>query len=1315
LVAKLSRLYFLDILIFIMSNTNLLASLEAISLKRKGGVFNIRGINYQVLYSIDKLLHEFISDNGKNKLFQLEGVEDLDFYTPLEKSSTGEFIQLKRKNESIETDDFVKDILSNLLEVYDVNRESSFLIVSNFYPKGKLQDLVSANKGGKQLSANNYKYWHDKIQNLRKSYSEQTINHFLSKINFIRKVEEDLVKGSLSTLITHYNIVNGNELRFFDALYFHIQTWSIEKKIVTKQDIDSIIQKVSDDISRGVVNHAIRGGWIELIDFDNKGDIISENGYFDGKAAKPIHIAANLPVERPIWENEILDSINNFDVTLIKASSGQGKSTLAWRVAFTLSKQGYSIYELTEIGENLVQDVYLFIESRLVTGIKPIIVIDGLSDALKDWLKLAKKVQILRGVKLLITSREEDWFRYGNGASQLNLKPINITLEEKEAVSIYSIFQKKKKIHGNVSDWRVAWAKVQQNKLLIEYVYLITRGQMIHERMIDQLNTFQNDKHEYSKKGILRLVSVADILNIKLQTTSLLDFVNVKMKFNGDEATLLQSLKNEYHLQIEDREYIEGLHPVRSKHIADILHETLPISSTLIDLLSVIEPQNLTTFLSQAPLMIHSESSKNAFLEKLASVISEKSYEEIVNSIIGIFSSDAHIHWLENKEIYDKVANQGLLLYLSAKVPFNPLPKTHFDFINDYNPMFQQNLDSISDPDMSKSNTILFITSLKKSLDEKPLKEKLKKITYLERWYQRFNLESKLLTTISITNIERYFNTAPVEDLGEIIYVIYLLKPSVYLPFYERNLSKLISKLKIETDTITIEFQEGSLKIRYIVNTQKDINDQSVSRIKTIGYCVPHVENFDVEGIFFPNPFLKNLYSKIGGLKKHGDWKGWLQFDNFITEGNRIWIERIESYYEFETQYEWQKYWVDFRIKIVEWLRQTSRLMETRMSKMAQFDSEIKKYDTLVKVLLNYKKQGRMLRYDENFRKEEVKNDVSIFDKWKSPLENVLNQTFPDAKNEHGWHIYKLNIKNTLNNLPTMQEAFDSICIKTAQYFDTTDLKKQELTTYSYFADLVEFFYDEFHLKNRLVNSPRSEVNVWKNDKLEDIMQEIYEVKVEFELLNIYELLLPKSILVESDYLDSVVLGIRDITVQDFQNDLPYIFEGLKGLSNVKAHFFYLILIDNYNEANKMCFRFSDTFLEEMKSIIAGEKLNFENQLFPVEVSEKIINQLEGIVITENTNENPVKSAIFLLHEVLWRYSEIKKRVPQNDIDVFSWLTKLLNELEKFIHNYLNQLRVETLFYKKYEEIVKQVFAGNLDFDESLCIKYWEEDFVKIH
>lgn len=109
-----------------MDSLQLPASLQAIVAKRKGGVYNIRGINYQILYTIYRLLEEFTTETGVKKVFQLEGIEDLDSYKFNEKSLANEFIQLKCKSDNLSVDDFINQILPNLLEVYDAEPNSSF-------------------------------------------------------------------------------------------------------------------------------------------------------------------------------------------------------------------------------------------------------------------------------------------------------------------------------------------------------------------------------------------------------------------------------------------------------------------------------------------------------------------------------------------------------------------------------------------------------------------------------------------------------------------------------------------------------------------------------------------------------------------------------------------------------------------------------------------------------------------------------------------------------------------------------------------------------------------------------------------------------------------------------------------------------------------------------------------------------------------------------------------------------------------------------------------------------------------------------------
>ncbi len=381
-----------------MLNHPPLKTLESLVNTRKGGVYNIRGIVYQAVYTVYRLLQEFTNDVNDQSTFQLEGVEDLDFYR-LHNSQSGEFIQLKCLDDNWKISQFADKILPNLLEVYDKVRDAHFTIVSNVHLDKNLAELKSL-KFGKTLSEKAFTFWCEKIKALGYTFDEATVRHFLNIISFERKTQDDLLSEIQKILILKFNIVNANESQFIHALFYAVLEWSKQKAIVRKEDVYTVIQDVYDDISRGTVNNAVREGWFSTVSFDNLGDAISTQGYFEGKAAKPIHIAANLPVERPKWEKEIIESIQNFDVTVIKASSGQGKSTLAWRVARAFSRQNYTVYELTEIGVNGVYDAFTFVQSRLRVGILPLIVIDGLNDTLKDWAILAEKTQILRGVNL---------------------------------------------------------------------------------------------------------------------------------------------------------------------------------------------------------------------------------------------------------------------------------------------------------------------------------------------------------------------------------------------------------------------------------------------------------------------------------------------------------------------------------------------------------------------------------------------------------------------------------------------------------------------------------------------------------------------------------------------------------------------------------------------------------------------------------------------------------------------------------------------------------------------------------------------------
>ncbi|MFQ9891014.1 MAG: hypothetical protein ACLRWM_13710 [Streptococcus sp.] len=91
---------------------------------------------------------------------------------------------------------------------------------------------------------------------------------------------------------------------------------------MTKAELDSKIQSVKIDISKGPQNPA--HSWIRKLDY-SKPSIDEGCSFYEGKKATPADIVSGFPIKRPSLEKDVINSICENMVTVIKASSGQGK------------------------------------------------------------------------------------------------------------------------------------------------------------------------------------------------------------------------------------------------------------------------------------------------------------------------------------------------------------------------------------------------------------------------------------------------------------------------------------------------------------------------------------------------------------------------------------------------------------------------------------------------------------------------------------------------------------------------------------------------------------------------------------------------------------------------------------------------------------------------------------------------------------------------------------------------------------------------------------------------------------------------------
>lgn len=1288
--------------------TQIALALLGLFQKRNGGQYALRGFIYQTNYIVWKLLKEFSEDQNDNLVFRPEGIEDLDSYCRISEVVTNVFTQVKCLNDGLDADKFTKDILPNLLGVYECAPESKFKIISNQHVSGKwlgkLKDEIR-DKGA--LQPRTFEHWSAKIRTIKPNFTDDEIEDFLSRIEFERKEESDLISDSLKLLIEFFGVIQGNEQQFHTALFRAVLEWSMQRQEVRKMNILEIIQFTQDERFE---NQALRNGWISEVLFEETKDVIIESAYFEGKPARPYHISANLPVERPDWERQIVSSIQEFDVTVIKSSSGQGKSTLAWQAASAMKAQRFRVYELFECPASGLQDLFLFLKSRLKIGIVPLVVIDGLNKRVEEWSELASRVQELRGVKFLVTTREEDWFRYGNMTSRLFLRPISIELNIKEAEAIFRAFKSRGMVHPSLKTWQVAWDEVKSEKLLLEFVYLITQGKMIRERLSDQLDLMRSEPENHVKKAILRLVALADVLNLRLPTDQLVHYIKSEIGFGGDRNDLFQSLKNEYHIHVEGTAFIEGLHPVRSKHLVDLLHSSIPLVETLVELAPLLEPDSLTDFASRSPRLLLSQNEKERFFQLLAEKVVEMPYSQILNITVGVFGSDAYLHWLENKESYDKISTKGLLFYASSRTPFANIESSILGVFNKFDLGFAANLAAIKQYDISNSNTSFFLKSIHPKLRLNALRPDLDGVFDLERWLERFDISMNLLNKINVETLKNAIKELNVESLSQALRSVFLLNESLYYRFYSECKNELFSKLLQETNTLEIEPSSvETLVISYIVDEEQKINDQSVERLRLISYSLPFYKNYEIKGVYFSNPFLKTLRTSHDESVKNSTWEGWLKNDPFATKANGHWVAVIESEYEFSTHFEWQEYWYEFRKKFLAWIRQASRVLEAAMDNKMDYRKEEIGWREKTKQILEAQGIQKSIRYDYFFTKARFEIIVKNITDWDSKAGTVVFQ-FSKIADENTRRLLPLNARELFENLFKMQAAFDEISLQTGSYFDTSQLVQQEINAHRYFAEITSFYHEKFAVNPRKIFGARQEVKNWINENKIKELKKLEAVKKGFDAALPYELILPNHI-IEDTYYDSVVLGIKEISVSEFDQFGILILENLLGLLELEIGFCYLVLIENNAVFNNRSLRFKRESLQAFKECINGANIELPQPFFlPMPVTSDILNCLSGIQMSPESEEHKRKSEILLLHRALWEYSKIRISLSNLSSDVRK--SQRLEKIADQISSRLNSLRSQPDVFQKYQSLVVGVLSGSLSFDEELCERLFFEDVV---
>lgn len=1274
-------------------------SIQELKESRSGGQNALRGYSYQFLYSCYLLLKSIDMEDS----FQLEGVEDIDHINQKREGKTITHIQLKYSINSQDAS-FMKSVLKNFLEAYLIDSNRSFKLVYDFQVKrGKLNKLFDSN-----MEEDDVVYWKNVISDIQKdtpswNWSIYDFDAFMECISF-EKVEKKLLEEEIErALIDRYEITTDNISLFVNAVKIKCFDEMEQRGLITNRDVDLVIQNVKNDISKGAINPA--HSWIRKVCFDI--DNPMDDSFFEGKKAMPSDIALQYPIRRSGIEENIEKSIEANTITVIRASSGQGKTTLALQCLYNL-KAEYTSYQLLccndkrELG-NITQ----FFKTRVRLGEKVLILIDNLDAHVREWGALVQTLysELHGHYRVVITTRESDWFNYGGDLSEI--KSINIikpSLGEKEAKQIYDLLKKRNRLHSSVEDWRTEWNKISGKQLLIEYVYLLTHGAMLSERISAQISDIGKSQDGKIKCDILRKVSLADLSGIRLSIESLC----LSLDANGeiDYGEIIKSLESEFLIHVDDdSNYIEGLHPVRSKHVFDRLHEYTPIEKTAYSLVEIVDQEYVSVLFSYyAGLNLNSY---NFYVRTANLLMEEKDYSACLLAIKGAFSGSVLQYYKNNEQFFiDANKHGGLFLISTEKCPFSKfkefnievsaLDKLH-EIIPNSNVEYLCNLrDKMDVCELNDTFVYHICKAVFDLLQQKDFSEiyDLESYAYIVEWIYHIDENFLVSNIMHPDDIWKEKDRLSINGLAALMYIAYCSNKEQYIEFTGKNLDDILLYLKHNTNSqkIYIDKERNALHVEYIICTSQisSANDLSVQRLKMFCKILP-IFDFYCSDAMRPKLELLKCYEIPDDAHKE------MPINNLVImfhqELTSLWLKTIRSNFEVDTIGQWIEYWFNVRKLVCDlldiWDDYIIRMLSSKTPGTLgkEWDSCFALYTNSIIREVLFPKEDRPFEK----KNESIESFAKIKNRYFSSIQNVGNQFVGFlSRKENEKRLAMLNLINANSYIDRVHEFFGELAAK-YDYMDAhiklCDREKQSLT-----KALMSFEYYKTHNPDRLFNKYQIKEYYTKMRKkeLDYIEESLAFVKESFDLL------FPAKMYTKGMLAYYPVI----LYVDQFpdENLMLKLLIGCGALASAPLDYLVVLFTNKENKINSKALQISKKTFENIKLMLDTGDESIASKLtppYPVDVTNEMIDCFEQ---NNSLHLNIIDDSTFIsigdIVEELWIYSTIID-ISKENLDTAYYLDEAKRTKQKIEEMLkLLELHCDNEEYTWIVDVCNGVFKG---------------------
>ena len=572
-------------------------ALDSLVRQRTGGAVNIRGVRLQVLYTLHRALRAHA--RGVEWTVTPEGLEDVDVTA----GGVTEHVQVKSSKNRWAPHD-MKDALRSVVEAAqasagDPTRTFSVVLAGNANHDVRAmtvrQDLPDAERAAPDAAL---------AKLLRKVGAGGPLADHLALTLAVRVVDPEAIEADLcADVVAAFGAHPSSALFVVQALAAFVLDRARSKTPFRSTDLSQAYAAISEGQATASAFEARGRALISPVDWTPPP---SSEAFVDGRGTRPGHVALGLDAVRPSWLDRIGEVLDATRLCIIRAPSGQGKSALAYRYALDQWNADTTLALRACATPEDAAQVTDYLRARADLGLPTTLLVDGADWQLQHWPAVAAAA-CDRGIPVLATVRVEDWRRFAAG-SAVDLATSDVEgevsgpladaaivepcLDLDEARALFRLTEEHGRLHDSVRSAEDAYERIGEPALLMEYLYLLTHGELLRHRLRGQIRELQR-REEDAHLSVLRRASFAHVCGVPVPVNALL------VGRPEDPQRVLSQVDGEY-VRLRDRD-VDELHRVRSEHLAALLHEGAPApADTARDLLPFIPDDRLAPFVAGA-------------------------------------------------------------------------------------------------------------------------------------------------------------------------------------------------------------------------------------------------------------------------------------------------------------------------------------------------------------------------------------------------------------------------------------------------------------------------------------------------------------------------------------------------------------------------------------------------------------------------------------------------------------------------------------------------------------------------------------------